>query len=69
MASSIVVQFVAPTLLGGPYAYQITKNGVCLADRTGLANVSAMWDQIKADLGTALGSETAQNGSISIQSN
>lgn len=67
--SAIKVDFVAPSLLGGPYAYQISKNGFCLATRTGMTNVGAMWDQIKADLATALGSETASSGSINVQSN
>lgn len=74
MATSISVQFERVTT-NGPYVYIVKVNGVGQkGDKqiggggTPAQQAGVLWDAIKADLATALGSETLMSGGINLTS-
>ena len=67
--SQITVEMGKYTI-GGTFSYQLRRNGVGEKSVIGGVNtLSQVWDLIKADLGTYLGSETVQSVTIVVQAN
>lgn len=56
-------------VVGGPYSYRIYKDGVGQKSVVGQATLGGAWDAIKADLATALGTETVRQATINVQAN